>query len=121
MRGNLIVGTVVMALGAWAGFRAYGSGAIEAKFQTALAIFLAGQIVFSLWLLHRSKPGSGDRMVLPTVLLGSASMLAIILPRLLWPNAELLHLGASIVGVTVPAVSLIAQIRRRRRHRKTTA
>jgi hypothetical protein len=56
-------------------------------------------------------------MVLPTFALLQAAMLANILPRLLWPDNERIRMAGLIVGLAVPAVVLIAHIRRRRQRK----
>jgi hypothetical protein len=57
-------------------------------------------------------------MILPTVVLLSASMLLGILPRVFWPAAERLHHAGSIASVVVLTVLVIAQIRRWRKLRR---
>jgi len=106
---------VVAALGFWAGVSAYLSASFMTAVQIGLAMLFGGNLLLCLWLWYRAEPGSGDAMVVPTFALLTASMLLGILPRLLWPTAERLHLVGSIVSVVVPAVVVIKQIRRRRR------
>ena len=115
---GLGLAAVAFVLGAWAGFRANGSTSLEARFLTGVAIFIGCNILLCSWAWYRAEPGSGDRMLLPTVMLMSAAMLVSILPRLFWPAAERLHIAAGMVSVAVPAVVLIMQIRRRRRLRQ---
>ena len=116
MKWLLGVAAVFVVLGAWAGFRADAS--IDARFQTGLAVLHACHLLFCIWVWYRAKPGSGDRLVLPTFMLTSAAMLISILPRLFWPSAERLHITASIVGFGVMAVALIRQVRRRNQLRQ---
>lgn len=108
---GLAAGTFV--LGAWAGFRAYGSASLESQFLTGMAIFIGCNLLFGSWVWYRAKPESGDRMVLPGVMLMSAVMLINILPRLFWPAAERLHVAMGILSVALSAIVLIMQIRRR--------
>jgi uncharacterized membrane protein YhhN len=115
MKWILGIAAVFMVLGAWAGFRADAS--IDARFQTGLAVFLACHLLFCIAVWYHTEPGSGDRLVLPTVMLTSAAMLIGILPRLFWPGAERLHIAAWIVGLGVMAVALIRQVRRRKQLR----
>jgi hypothetical protein len=112
--------TAVVAGGVWAGVSAWQSASDRVTIETGLAILIAGNLLFCLWLLYRAHPGSGDAMVLPTVVLLSASMLLGILPRLFWPAAEALHIAGSIASIVVTTVLVIMQIRRLRRLRRTT-
>ena len=107
-----------MTLGFWAGFSAWPSTSVMTTFQAVLAILFVGNLVMCLWLWARAEPGSGDAMVLPTLVLLSASMLLGILPRLFWPAAERLHLAGSVASVIVPTVLVIMQIHRRRSLRR---
>ena len=91
MKRTLGLAAVVTAVGFWAGFSAWPSTSIMTVFRAALAILFAGNFVMCLWLWARAEPGSGDAMVLPTLVLLSASMLLGILPRLFWPAAARLH------------------------------
>ena len=86
-----------------------------ANIQIGFAIWFGFNLIFSLWLWYRAEPGSGDAMVAPTIVLLSASMLIGILPRVLWPAGEPLHMAGSVVSVVVPTVLVIMQIRRRRK------
>ena len=114
MKWLVAVAVVGVGLGAWAGFRADGSTAVETWFQTGLAVFLTCNLLFGYWVWSRAKPGSGDRMVMPTVMLMSAGMLVGILPRLFWPAAERLHIAGSIASLAVLVGTVIVQYRRRR-------
>ncbi len=114
MKSILAVAAVLVALGVWAGFRADGSPSTNMKFHAGLATFYACHLLFGLWVWSRAKPGSGDRVVLPPVMLLSASMLVSILPRVFWPGAERFHFAATtICGAGLVAV-LVMHIRRRR-------
>ena len=105
----------VFAIGLWAGVSAYGSASLMANIQIGFAIWFGFNLIFSLWLWYRAEPGSGDAMVAPTIVLLSTSMLIGILPRVLWPAGEPLHMAGSVVSVVVPTVLVIMQIRRRRK------
>jgi hypothetical protein len=105
-------------LGVWAASRADGSALIETRFQTGIAIFLGCNLLFGIWVWWRAKPGSGDRMLMPTNSLMTAAMLIGILPRLFWPAAQSAHIAATIVSLGVMAVTVIVQHRRRKRIRQ---
>jgi len=106
---------VIAALGFWAGVIAYPSASFMTGVQMGLAMLFGGNLLLCLWLWYRAEPGSGDAMVVPTLVLLSASMLLGILPRLFWPTAEGLHTAGSIGSVVVPTVLVIMQVRRRRK------
>jgi hypothetical protein len=112
-----VIGLVLVAaaVGVWAGIRSWPS---ESTVQTGLAIVIGGNLLMCLWLWYRARPGSGDAMALPGVVLLSAAMLIGILPRLFWPAAERLQIAASIASLSVSIVVLIAQFRRLRRLRR---
>ena len=105
----------VFAIGLWAGVSAYESLSFMGNIQAGFAILFGSNLLFSLWLWYRAEAGSGDAMVAPTLVLLSASMLLGVLPRVLWPAAERLHIAGSVVSVVVPTVLLIMQIRRRQK------
>ena len=108
---------VVTALGIGAGFAAWPSTSVMTTVRAGAAILFAGNLILCLVLWARAEPGSGDAMVLPTLVLISASMLLGIVPRLLWPAASTLHIAASVASVSVLAVVAIRQIHSRRRSR----
>jgi hypothetical protein len=107
------------AVGVWAGVSAWQSASVMENVQAGLAIAIGVNLLFCLSLWYRAQRGSGDAMVLPTLVLLSASMLLGILPRLFWPAAEGLHIAGSIASILVTAVLVIMQIRRLRRLRRT--
>jgi hypothetical protein len=118
MKRTLGLAAVVTAVGVWAGFSAWHSASVMTTFRAGLAILFGGNLVICLWLWARAQPGSGDAMVLPTLVLLSASMLLGILPRLFWPAAGRLHIAGSVASLIVPTVLVILQIRRRRSLRR---
>jgi hypothetical protein len=118
MKRILGLTAVAAVVGVLAGVSAWQSASVMANFQAGLAIVIGGNLLFCLWLWHRAEPGSGDAMVLPTVVLLSASMLLGILPRLFWPAAEGLQIAGSIATILVTAILVIMQIRRLRRLRR---
>jgi heme A synthase len=83
-----------------------------------LAIFLGANILFMSWLWYRARPESGDRLVLPTMILMSVAMLIGILPIVLWPHWEAVQITGSIASVLLTGVVLIASLRRTRRLRQ---
>lgn len=114
MKKTLGLMAVVATIGVWAGMSYGRSASITTIVETGIAIVIGGDLLFCLWLWYRAQPGSGDAMVLSTVTLMLAAMLLGILPRLLWPEAEWLHIAGSIASVVVTVVLLVTQIRRRR-------
>jgi hypothetical protein len=114
--GLLVV--VAAALGLWAGVSAWPSASLMANVEAGLVVFVGANLLLSLWLWHRAQPGSGDAMVLPTVVLLSVSMLLGILPRVFWPAAERLQHAGSIGSLVVLTVLVVAQVRRWRKVRR---
>jgi len=111
----------VAALGVWAGVRAWqGPASTTAAIPAALAILLAGNFLLCLWAWHRARPGSGDAMVMPIVLLGSAANLALILPRVLLPADERAQIAGTIVGATGLIVASVLAIRQYRSARRAS-
>jgi hypothetical protein len=106
---------VVGAIGVWAGVSAYGAPSVLATIEAALAVLLSGHLLFCLWLWRRAEPGSGDAMIAPTLVLVPVPMLLLILPRVLWPTAESVHIAGPALSVIVAAGILVTQLRRRRR------
>ena len=121
MNMKLMIGVsaVVAALGFWAGVNGWRSEVVMTRVQAGLAILYACNLIFCLWIWYRAKPGSGDAMVLPGLVVVMAAMLVGALPPLLWPAAEGLHVAASITSVLVVITMVIVQIRRRRRGRQS--
>jgi hypothetical protein len=119
MKKTLGVMAVAAVIGVWAGVTYGRSASITANVETGIAILLGSNLLFCIWLWYRAQPGSGDAMVLPTLILMLAAMLLGILPRLVWPEAERLHIVVSIGSVAAQAVLLIMQIRRRRHLRRS--
>ena len=89
------------------------------RVPAGLAILYACNLIFCLWIWYRAKPGSGDAMVLPGLVVVMAAMLVGVLPPLLWPAAEGLQVAASITSALVVITMVIVQIRRRRRNRES--
>ena len=117
MKLLLPVAVVAGALGVWAGFNGWQSGAVRTTGHAVLAVLVGGNLLICSWAWWRAKPGSGDATVLPTLMLLSAAMLIGILPRLFWPSSD----DMQVVGSTASAVIVIAiamvQIRKRKRLR----
>ena len=114
---NRILGlaaVVAAVFGFWAGVSAWHSTGVLA----GAAILIGGNLLFCVWLWRRAQPGSGDAMVLPTLVVLSAAMLLGILPRLFWPAAEGVQIAGSIAKVLVVTVLVVMQIRNRRRLRR---
>ena len=114
---RLVVLAAVAAavLGFWGGFRAWQSAGIGTNILSGAAILAACNLLLAIWVWYRARPGSGDAMVLPTSVVLAASMLVGILPRLFWPAAEGLQIAGSIASIVVVTVSIVIQMRNRRR------
>ena len=112
--------TVVIAavLGFWAGVQAWQSGGVGTNILAGAAVLIGGNLLFCLWLWRRAQPGSGDAMVLPTLVVFSLAMLLGILPQLFWPAAEGLQIAALIASDIVVIALGAMQIRNRRRLRR---
>lgn len=87
---------------------------------TGLAVFFAANLFFTVWVWLRARPDSGDRLVLPAVILGLIPMLVGVLPIALWPNSERIQMAGSIASIilTIPVFVIgLRMIRRNlRRH-----
>ena len=114
------VAAVAGAIGVWAGLNASQSAAITTTVHAGLAVLIGGNLLLCSWLWWRAKPGSGDAMVLPTIILLSAVMLIGILPRLFWPTAEGLQMTAKVASSLILASVVVVQFRTRRRLRQQT-
>jgi len=106
---------VAWALGLWAGVRAWQSAADMSRIQLVVAVVIGANLVFALWMWSQARPGSADAVFVPTVVLVSAAILVNHLPRLLWPDAQSVQIGAFILSGLMIAAALITQVRRRRR------
>ena len=106
---------LVAALGVWGGFRAWPSPSVGMTIQAAVAILISGNLLFMTWLWRRARPGSGDAVALPSLILLSVSMLIGLIPRLVWPAYEELQITASAVSVVFTTFVVIAMFRRNRR------
>lgn len=113
-----LTAVVAAALGFWAGVSAWQSAGVGTNILAGVAILIGGNLLFCLWVWRRAPPGSGDAMVLPTLVVLSASMLLGILPRLFWPAAEGLQIAGSIANVAIVTVLVVRQARNRRRLRR---
>jgi FtsH-binding integral membrane protein len=113
-----LTAVIAAGLGIWAGVSAWPSPGAGTTILAGGAILIGANLLFCLWLWRRAQPGSGDALVLPTVIVLSASMLLGILPRLFWPAAEGLQVASSIANMLIVTALLAVQIRRLRRLRR---
>lgn len=113
-----LTAVVAAVLGFWGGVSAWQSAGVGTNILAGAAILIGANLLFCVWLWRRAQPGSGDAMVLPTLVALAASMLPGILPRLFWPAAEDLQVAGSITSVLVVTVLVVMQIRNRRRLRR---
>lgn len=117
MKLMLLVAAAAGAVGVWAGFNSWQLGPVTTTIQSGLAVLVGGNLLMCSWVWARAKPGSGDAMVMPTLLLLSAAILIGILPRLLWPLNDGRHMVGSIASAVIVIVIAVVQIRKRRRLR----
>ena len=111
----------IVALGFWGGISAWQSPAVATRIQAGMAIVWGCHILFCLWVWHRAPPDSGDAMVMPMVLLVSASFLVGLVPRLLWPDAVGAGIAGSVASVIALTVLVIRELRRRRARRPSVS
>lgn len=109
MRPIVVGALVVGAVGVWAGITSPRTSPEAINDRVAVALFGANLLLWS-WALWRAKPGTGDAIVLPTVILGFAVTLIGMLPRLFWPGRT----GVHAVGLALSAAVLIALVVRLR-------
>jgi hypothetical protein len=75
-----------------------------------LAVFIGANLLFMIWVWFRSRPGSGDALLLPGIILLSISMLIGILPKIFWPSAERIQIAGSIASVVLTIVVTVASL-----------
>jgi hypothetical protein len=108
----------VVSVGVAAGVLAWrGPATVTSGIHTALAALLAANFLLCLWAWHRARPGSGDAIVMPTVMLGSAANLALILPRVLLPADARAQIAGTIVGAIAVIIASVLYLRQRRSNR----
>lgn len=105
----VLVAVLGVCAGAWAGRSPVGM-AIHA----GVAIVVGGNLLFMTWLWRRARPGSGDALFLPGLILVQVAMLVGFVPRLIWPAHEGLQTGASVVSC-VFMIAVVVWTRRRNR------
>lgn len=86
MKAIWIVFALAMSLGLAAGLRASSSAAISMNVDLAIAAWWGITVLFCLWVWHRAEPGSGDRMLMPNMMMLSATQLLWVMPRILFPD-----------------------------------
>jgi hypothetical protein len=114
----VVVAALGLAAGIWSGIQAHQAASISAKIEAGLAIVIGGNLLLGLWLWYRARSGSGDAMVAPGIVLLSAAMLVGILPRVLWPANEGVHIAGSIASIIATIAVVIIQLRLYRRFRR---
>ena len=83
---------------------------------TGLAVFFAANLLVMVWVWLRSRPDSGDRLVLPAVILGQIPMLVGVLPIALWPNSERIQIAGSIASIILAIAAMVIGFRMIRRN-----
>ncbi len=117
-RIHRLTAVIAAVLGFWGGVLAWQSGGVGTNILAGAAVLIGGYLLFCLWLWRRAQPGSGDAMVLPTIVELSLAALLGILPQLFWPAAEGLQIAALIASFIVIIALGAMQIRNRRRLRR---
>ena len=117
MRPMLLLALAAGIVGVWTGFTFGRSETADTNIQAGLAVLIGANLLFSSWVWWRAKPGSGDAMVLPTLVLLSAAILIGILPRLFWPSNDESHIIGSITSAVILIFIAVVQVRKRRRRR----
>ena len=80
--------------------------------QAVLAIVLGGNLILCLCLWYWARPASGAVKAMPLFALLTVAMLLGILPKLVWPAAEGLHMAGSIASMILTTGVIVMQIRR---------
>ena len=80
--------------------------------QAVLAIVLGANLCLCLWVWYWARPASGAVKAMPVVSLLTVAMLLGILPKVLWPAAEDIHIAGSIASLIVTTGVSVLQIRR---------
>jgi hypothetical protein len=101
-------------LGVWSGFRAASHPSLAIAIYSGFAIVIGANLLLMTWLWFRSSPGSGDALVLPGLMLCSVSMLVGLLPRLYWPEHNMLGTVASILSAVLMLVTVLWWRRKQR-------
>jgi hypothetical protein len=83
---------------------------------TGLAVFLGANLLVMVWLWVRARPDSGDRLVLPAVILGQIPMLVGILPKVFWPNSDRIQVAGSIASIILVIPAIVIGLRMIRRN-----
>jgi hypothetical protein len=83
---------------------------------TGLAVFSAANLLLMVWVWIRSRPDSGDRLVLPAVLLGQTPLLVGILPKVFWPNSDRIQVAGSIASIILAIPAMVIGLRMIRRN-----
>ena len=117
MKRMALLVLLAAGLGVWAGFRGAHSASDATLILSGLALFVAGNLIFMAWVWYRARPGSGDAMVLPGLVLLSVAMLTGLVPRLLWPGHVEMQIGAAVVSAALTVVVVVMHVRRIRQFR----
>ena len=117
MKLMLFVTAVAGAVGVWAGFSGWQLGVVRTTVEAGVTVLTGGSLLICSWAWWRAKPGSGDAMVSPTLMLLWAGLLIGILPRLFWPSADNVHMVGSIASAVIVTAIAVVEFRKRRRLR----
>ena len=112
MKRVLSVAVVALAIGVWAGIRAWPSASVAVNKDTVIAIVLGGNLVLCLWVWYWARPRAGAVKAMPFVALLTVAMLLGILPKLFWPAADGIHIAGTVASLIVMTGISVMQIRR---------
>jgi hypothetical protein len=112
MKRVLGVAVVALAIGVWAGIRAWPSASGAVNKDTVIAIVLGGNLVLCVWVWYWARPRAGAVKAMPFVALLTVAMLLGILPKLFWPAADGVHIAGTVASLIVTTGVTVTQIRR---------
>ena len=88
---------------------------------TGLAVFFVANLLVMVWVWARARPDSGDRLLLPGVMLCQMPFLVGILPKAFWPDSHPIQIAGSIASIILAIPVMVIGLRNirknlRRRH-----
>lgn len=88
---------------------------------TGLAVFFVANLLVMVWVWARARPDSGDRLLLPGVMLCQKPFLVGILPKAFWPDSHPIQIAGSIASIILAIPVMVIGLRNirknlRRRH-----
>jgi hypothetical protein len=83
---------------------------------TGLAVFFGANLLVMVWVWARARPDSGDRLVLPGVMLCQIPFLVGILPKVFWPESHPIQIAGSIASIILAIPACVTGLRMVRRN-----